>query len=336
MTVALLDGIKIDGFPVEQLYTGWEAISRHFFAGGLDVVLLRLLDGREACWWVDHTTNEHRGSHVMALPPEIQNQFLTALDPVLWPLAEGVLKTAPLLPEAFFPDALPRTAILEAVGSWISRHAPHAILIPTGHADSGEKLTCPDGRLIGEGRIRSLMATKRGDGPLIIASPFSELPLRAQLVMPLEGMTAYRFHDAAEDVVFYLVCNDVRADVRPSFYYPAGPLLISDEALGALIPGQIMAWYALNPDHKDAIDKARPFLPQDFGVGQASSLRAAPPSPGVRDEDAGETSHAPSKQSSSARPSFLPDIPIAPPQAAPRQSLKDRLKLMLRWKKDRG
>ncbi|MBS1069452.1 hypothetical protein [Gluconobacter cerinus] len=345
MTLPLLDGIRIDGLPVEQLYPGWIALERHTVVGQFEVILFQDEDsGRQACWWIED--GAYKGSHVMALRPDVQNRLLTGMDPVFWPLAEGVLGGDIRDDATSFRTDLPSTAFRELSGLWLGRHAPHAIFIAAGHADSGEALTCPDGKPVAEGRMKALLSARRGTDVLVVSSPFSAMPVRAQVEMKLGTATAYRFHDALENSVFYLVWNEATPGNRPSFYYPRGPLLISDDPSGPLIPGWILEWFARHSGHADVIRAARPFLPEDFGVGQASSLRTprvpqAAPAPAV----VKPTDPEPEKPSDNSpevtkiresepvqRRSFLPELPLEPPpvlQSPHKKGLFGRFKSLL-------
>ncbi|WP_024717031.1 hypothetical protein [Gluconobacter oxydans] len=248
MTLPLLDDVKLDGFPVEQLYPGWAPLNRAPVADDFSVVVFtEASTSRQACWWL-----------------------------------EG--------------------------------YAPHTLLLPSGHADSGEALPCPNGRKIGANRITALLAAQRGNGPLIVSSPFTALPLLAQITFETGPLSVSRFQEA--DTVFYLIWNNVLPALRPSFYYPDAPLLISDDPGGAMIPGMILSWYARHPEHAALIREARPFRAEDFGVGQASGLRPKP-----SDENSPPPPAAPA-------PSPLPvEQPAsATPPHASRQGLKSRLK----------
>lgn len=116
------------------------------------------------------------------------------------------------------------------------------------------------------------MSTKRTSGPLIVSSPFTALPLLAQITFQTGPLSISRFQDG--NTVFYLIWNENLPALRPSFYYPDGPLLISDDPGAAVIPGLILSWYARHPEHAALIREARPFMAEDFGVGQASGLQA--------------------------------------------------------------
>ncbi|QEH95966.1 hypothetical protein [Gluconobacter thailandicus] len=352
MTASLLDGIEIDDSPAGALYPGWTAIDRQPVIGQFEVVVFQdVASRRQACWWVQEGL--YKGSHVLALPPTVQNDLLTAMDPLFWPLAEGVLGGDIRDDARTFRTDLPETAFRELAGSWLGRHAPHAVFIAAGHADSGEALTCPDGKPVAEGRMKALLSAKRSGGTLIVSSPFSALPVRAQIEMKLgSSATAYRFHDEAENAVFYLVWDESAPDRRPSFYYPKGPLLISDAPAGPLFPGWILEWYARHSDHADAIRSARPFLPEDFGVGQASSLRAprttqdepaaSPPASvaAARHEQSAGTpldtkpealQEVPEPVKAPQR-SFLPELPLDPApvlQSTSKKGLFGRLKTLL-------
>lgn len=313
MTLPLLDDVKLDGFPVEQLYPGWAPLSRAPVSGNFSVVVFAEENtGRQACWWLED--ENYSASHVLALDPAVRRNLLTAMDPVFWPLATGVLG-APL-PEQTGPSCenLPEIAVNELSGSWLSGFAPHTLLLPSGHADSGEALQCPNGRQIGENRVAALLATQRGNGPLIVSSPFTALPLLVQITFRTGPLSVNRFQDA--DTVFYLIWNEDLPALRPSFYYPAAPLLISDDPGGATIPGLILSWYARHPEHVSLIREARPFRAEDFGVGHAAGLRPKlpeenPPVPSTTTVP----SSAPVEQSAS----------VPHPQAA-RQGLKSRIK----------
>ncbi|MFT8716886.1 hypothetical protein [Gluconobacter potus] len=314
MTLPLLDDVKLDGFPVEQLYPGWAPLSRAPVVDDFSVVVFtEASTSRQACWWLEG--ENYRASHVLALDPSLRKRLLTAMDPVFWPLASGVLGSP--LPDQTGPsscDSLPEIAMNELAGSWLEGYAPHTLLLPSGHADSGEALPCPNGRKIGANRITALLAAQRGNGPLIVSSPFTALPLLAQITFQTGPLSVSRFQEA--DTVFYLIWNDALPALRPSFYYPDAPLLISDDPGGAMIPGMILSWYARHPEHAALIREARPFRAEDFGVGQASGL---PPKP--VDENSPPSLATPA-------PSPLPveqPASAAPPQAS-RQGLKSRLK----------
>ncbi|UMM09688.1 hypothetical protein MKW11_06465 [Gluconobacter frateurii] len=352
MTASLLDGIEIDGAPAGALYPGWTAIHRQPVVGQFEVVVFQdEASRRQACWWIENGV--YKASHVLALPPEAQNDLLTAMDPLFWPLAEGVLGGEIRDDARTFRTDLPEIVFRELSGCWLGRHAPHAIFIAAGHADSGEALTCPDGKPVAEGRMKALLSAKRTGSTLIVSSPFSALPVRAQIEMKLgSSATAYRFNDEAENAVFYLVWDEKAPDRRPSFYYPKGPLLVSDAPSGPLFPGWILEWFARHADHADAIRSARPFLPEDFGVGQASSLRSPKT---TQDDPTGSPSPSvppPShEQSINASPiteagaiqktaepikapqrSFLPELPLEPApvvKSPPKKGLFGRLKALL-------
>ncbi|OUI83044.1 hypothetical protein HK22_10965 [Gluconobacter sp. DsW_056] len=313
MMIPLLDGVKLDGFPVEQLYPGWSASSREIVADDFSVVVFTEdATGKQACWWLEG--GEYRASHVLSLEASVRRRLLMAMDPVFWPLATGVLG-APLPPQAGPScDTLPEITVNELSGSWLGGFAPHTLLLPSGHADSGEALPCPNGRQIGENRITALLAAQRGQGPLIVSSPFTALPLLAQITFRVGAFSVSRFQDA--DTVFYLIWNETLPALRPSFYYPDAPMLISDDPAAAMIPALILGWYARHPEHVSLIRDARPFRAEDFGVGQAFGLRPSVP---------GETPPPPSPK---AAPSFtIPQPPTSPSHPpASGQRLKSRIK----------
>jgi len=349
MMTSLLDGIEIDGAPAGALYPGWVALQRQPVIGQFEVVVFQdEVSRRQACWWLENGI--YRGSHVLALTPPVQNDLLTAMDPLFWPLAEGVLGEDIREDARIFRTDLPEVAFRELSGAWLGRHAPHAIFIAAGHADSGEALTCPDGKPVAEGRMKALLSAKRSGGALIVSSPFSALPVRAQIEMKLgASATAYRFYDEAENTVFYLVWDETAPDRRPSFYYPKGPLLISDAPSGPLFPGWILEWFASHSDHAETIRSARPFLPEDFGVGQASSLRTPktprddrPTSPLASTEATHSVSRSsipePTEIQSTPEPmaapqrSFLPELPLETTpvlKSEPKKGLFGRLKSLL-------
>ncbi len=313
MTLPLLDNVKLDGFPVEQLYPGWVPLSRDAVAEDFSVVVFsEESTSRQACWWLEG--ENYSASHILALDPSVRQRLLTAMDPVFWPLATGVL-SAPL-PDQTGPsrENLPEIAMNELSGSWLEGYAPHTLLLPSGHADSGEALTCPNGRKIGENRITALLAAQRGNGPLIVSSPFTALPLLAQITFQTGPMSVSRFQDG--DTVFYLIWNTTLPALRPSFYYPDAPLLISDDPGAAMIPGSILSWYARHPEHASVIREARPFRAEDFGVGQASGRHSKP-----SDENATSPSVA-----SAPSPAPVKQPASAPPPQASRQGLKSRLR----------
>ncbi|MBS1103471.1 hypothetical protein JK202_10655 [Gluconobacter sp. Dm-62] len=313
MTLPLLDNVKLDGFPVEQLYQGWIPLSRTPVTDDFSVVVFTEEDtGRQACWWLE---GEHySASHVLTLDPSVRRRLLKGMDPVFWPVATGVLGA--VLPEQEFPSCqdLPEIAVNELSGSWLEGHAPHTLLLSSGHADSGEALLCANGRQIGENRIAALLAAKRGSGPLIVASPFTALPLLPQITFQTNSLSVSRFQDI--ETVFYLIWNDNLPELRPSFYYPDAPLLISDDPGAAIIPGLILSWYARHPEHAALIREARPFMAEDFGVGQASGVR-----PKLSDE---ETPISPDTSASPFVPIEQPTS--APPAQASKQGMKSRLK----------
>ena len=313
MTLPLLDGVKLDGFPVEQLYPGWSPSSRDVVADDFSVVVFKEdATGKQACWWLEG--DDYRASHILTLDESVRKRLLVAMDGVFWPLATGVLG-APLPPQVGPScETLPEIAVNELSGSWIGGFAPHTLLLPSGHADSGEALPCPNGRQIGENRITALLAAQRGHGPLIVSSPFTALPLLAQITFQMGSSSVSRFQDA--DTVFYLIWNKALPALRPSFYYPDAPMLISDDPAAAMIPGLILGWYARHPEHASLIQEARPFRAEDFGVGQASGFR-----PNIPDE-ASQSSAVTSVSS------FIPaeqPPPISHPPVSG-QRLKSRIK----------
>lgn len=266
MTVpAVLEGVLLEGKPVERLYPGWRAVERRPVRAPFEVVLFREeASGREACWWLE--SGAYRASHVLALDPATRARLLAGMDPLFRPLAEGALRGAAAEGTPSGAD-LPVTAVRELAGSWMADHAPDLAVISPRDAIAAE------GRITRE-RLARLLAARRTEGPLVVASPFSDLPLRGQLALDLgAGVTACRFEDAPEGAVFYLIWEDGKAE--PGLYDPDGHVLIADARLGPLLPGWILAWYAGHPEHAGAISAARPFLMEDFGLGRASSLRAS-------------------------------------------------------------
>ncbi|GEB04925.1 hypothetical protein [Gluconobacter roseus] len=90
MTLTLLDDVKLDGFPVEQLYPGWAPVSRTPVVDDFSVVVFgEDSSGRQACWWLEG--ENYSASHVLALHEPVRRRLLTAMDYVFWPLATGVL-----------------------------------------------------------------------------------------------------------------------------------------------------------------------------------------------------------------------------------------------------
>ncbi|GBR44351.1 hypothetical protein [Neokomagataea thailandica] len=304
-----LSNITLQGEAVTQLYPGWDMTSRHDVAAGLSVVLFtETQSNREACWWL--LSGAYQSSHALTLPAEAQQTLLTALEPLFRPLSDGVLSGSPHADATFFRRDLPIAALRELASVWLDQHAEHTVHIPSGHADNGEALTCPNGDLIPEGRVSTLLQTRLNAGALILTSPFSGAPLRAQISLDLISHTAYRFHDTDDGRVFYLIWPVNETSERPSFYYPRGRLLISDSPLAALLPDWILAWFAQNPDHSAAIAQARPFLAEDFGVGRASTVRfqtqtIQTTSPHAERPD---THRSPAQ----SRPDFLPVLPLPP------------------------
>ncbi|MBF0859217.1 hypothetical protein HKD24_08300 [Gluconobacter sp. LMG 31484] len=335
MTLTLLDGVKLDGFPVEQLYPGWVPVSRIPVVNDFSVVVFgEDSSGRQACWWLEG--ENYSASHILALHESVRRRLLTAMDYVFWPLATGVLG-APLPEQAPVScEHLPEIAVNEMSGPWLEGYAPHTLLLPSGHADSGEALSCPNGRQIGENRITALLSAQRGSGPLIVSSPFTALPLLAQITFQTGPLSVSRFQDG--DTVFYLIWNENLPALRSSFYYPDGPLLISDDPGAAIIPGLILGWYARHPEHAALIREARPFKAEDFGLGQASGLRQKEPaentpasgvetvSPSrIRDERAEVTPEPETSRTSPSSPQAEQPTSASASQTS-KQGLKSRLK----------
>lgn len=329
MTLPLLDDVKLDGFPVEHLYPGWVPVSRTPVVDDFSVVVFsESSSGREACWWLEG--ENYSASHILALGQPVRRRLLTDMDPVFWPLATGVLGSP--LPDQSGPfcENLPEIAVNELSGSWLEGYAPHTLLLPSGHADSWEALPCPNGRQIGENRITALLATQRGSGPLIVSSPFTALPLLAQITFQTGPLNVSRFQDG--DTVFYLIWNENFPALRPSFYYPDAPLLISDDPGAAMIPGLILGWYARHPEHAALIREARPFRAEDFGVGQASgrlpkiSEEAGQASPPETENTRSSSSFTPGMNGMSPSPSPDEQPASASPPQASKQGLKGRLK----------
>nr|WP_294916022.1 hypothetical protein [uncultured Neokomagataea sp.] len=305
-----LGGIILNGEAVTQLYPGWEVTSRHYIADGFSVVLFtESASGREACWWLSADT--YRSSHALALPADEQHALLNALEPLFQPLTDGVLSGAPNPNASLFRDDLPITALRELASVWLDQHTDHLVHIPSGHADSGEALTCPNGDVIPKGRITTLLQTRPNADALVLTSPFSGAPLRAQIPLDLISHTAYRFHDPEAGQIFYLIWPTDVTTERPSFYYPQGRLLISDSPLAALLPDWILTWFAQNPDHSTAIAQARPFLAADFGVGRASTTRFQPQATQTPTPQA-LSSEPPRPAAARTAPDFLPVLPQQP------------------------
>ncbi|QDH24420.1 hypothetical protein D5366_03265 [Neokomagataea tanensis] len=311
----LLQDTFLDGQKVSQLYPGWEAKSRNDLVAGFSVVLfVEEATGRNACWWL--LDNHYCGSHILALTPEHYQTLLPALEPLFRPFTDGVLGSSAVQTPPPFPS-IPTFALRELSAAWLNYIEESPLLIKSGHADSGEALTCPSGQVIAENRLTTLLQARPSQNATVLTSPFSGMPLRAQITMDLHGHLAYRFYDQEDDFVFYLIWAKGTSSERPSFYFPKGRLLISDSPVGALLPDWILTWFIQNPEHAAAIQDARPFKPEDFGVGRASTVRihtpekdaSAPPS---ADSQPRNTT-ARSQPKRSGLISYLPSL-ILPPK----------------------
>ncbi|QDH16770.1 hypothetical protein [Swingsia samuiensis] len=278
----LLEDVLLDASPVTELYPDWEPKSRHPVVDHFEAIVFEeTASHRQACWWLEN--NRYIGSHIIVLPKETQNRLLVSMDKFFWAIAEGILKgnTNPE-EKRFFSDETPQIVSRELAATWLHRHAPHTVFVDIKNIDNSKSFTCPDGKVLVEGRLPALFASKRFSlgSNLVVSSPFSAMPLRSQIEMKLDStITAYRFYDDMEDVVFYLLWDESEPNQPPSFYYPQGPLLISEPDIGPLLPGWILEWYNRHPEHENLIETARPFLPEDYGVGRASSMRLRQPTP---------------------------------------------------------
>ncbi|MXV45266.1 hypothetical protein GS501_09505 [Saccharibacter sp. 17.LH.SD] len=286
MNASLLAQLSIDHKPVDLLYPGWEAVSRHPAPGGMDVVLFREnKSGREACWWVT-PGGSHLASHALALPPEHKDALTKELDPILQPIMEHSLVHKPLntLPveNTTFQTltALPTTALTEIISLWVHHAAPNTVIIDPQEflqdinpededADSPFSST----------RIKQVMESRcRGDAPPILSSPFSKMPLKAQLVMNHRAGVTGRFFDPTEQLTFYIFWPNPSdpqqpdAVQPPTFYYPQGPLIFGQGYTAHMLPTWLMIWFIHNPDHAEHINAAPSFQLEDYGIGKISNI----------------------------------------------------------------
>lgn len=295
------------GAPVTALYPGWRLLSRHHALEGLEVVLFgEGRSRREACWWVT-PEGAHVASHALALPEDHRARLLNKLARVLGPLTEDTLTRTPEEDAALDADAqataqtlaaLPRSALLELLALWTNLALSGTLIVSAQEilapppedtaadrdvsrqdAADPEASSNKDEAPFSAARLRHLLSlappadqnvSDEKAPPLVMAlSPFTGLPLRAQLVMRLPEGVAARFSDPDDDLVFYLFWP-AKGGV-PLLYYPRGPILLGDGPLTRILPSLLLAWFVAHPEAGAEARAAQPFRPEDFGAGAASS-----------------------------------------------------------------
>ncbi|QDH15268.1 hypothetical protein E3E11_04735 [Oecophyllibacter saccharovorans] len=312
-----MDGLSVDGRPLTRLYLGWQTVSRHPVTDELDAVVMREKGTeREVCWWVD-PDGAHQASHVMALPAAQRTRLLDRLARYFGPLTEQTLAATPKAPQESdaqpAPEtrelaqrlaALPRFVLLELLTLWTERILEGTLIAPTAevlapdrsddtsgaenHGDGAEQPFSPV-------RLHALLQLPRPvtDDEAIAASPFTGLPLHAQIVMNMPEGTAARFCDPTDDLVFYLFWPSYGG--VPFLYYPKGPLLIGEGPQTSLVAPLLLSWLVTHPEVCDRLPQVSSLRVEDFGVGHAASLwdetEAATPSGDRREASSAQNSN---------------------------------------------
>jgi len=279
----------LHGVPVGAFYPGWTAAGDAVRLSDA-VWLLPLTEpgtGRHAQWFLG-AQGQYLGSHLGRLPPEARAATMLALDYILGPVAQFSL-VAPL-PDYPAPDPVLSRLNLEIVLHcalvWAQEGLGRIDIVrpePTSQDEAARRYVGAAAPDFAAAAIDALLhhvvahhtATTGPAREMLIASPFGDGILRSQVIMSVGAATIHRFADPRRDAVFYLSAM-AKADgtIVPGFYCPVARLIVSADPYAALVPGTILAWYALNPDHAAALRVQKPFRPEDFGIGQASALGA--------------------------------------------------------------
>jgi len=320
--------IVLNGHPIGPLYADWREETRIPLFDLLTCVQLRSpASGTTTCWYLD-PENTLLAPHIEALPDTTLQTLLeragTVFAPLLATTLGGTLPDTPAPSLGFTNEA----TSVQLACAWTARHLPSLSILPASRAETEGTLSGPTGIALDDRRVRAVMDSRLGPGTLVVASPFSSAPTRSQLSFEIQGLLIHRFFDAENDAAFYLIWPANALTTKPAFFCPKANLIVSDLPQSALLPGRILAWFGLTPDHTDRIRTAIPFQPQDFGLGSASTLASesalpaepAEKPPASQDASAPEAAQKPAMTQSwsvlMAKDTTAATQP-APPQPAP-------------------
>ncbi|AQS87895.1 hypothetical protein [Neoasaia chiangmaiensis] len=310
----LLEGVTLDGRPVTTLYDRWMPVSSVPLSRDVTCVLLRDADSDRLSLWYLDAGRAYLGPHIEALNRISADDVLAPVAPALAELAQYSLAGRPQTPIAPVPP-MPALLAEQLAGAWAVRNLHAVSIVPISRAEADGTLSGPGGLVLDDRNMRRLLDSRVGEGPLVVASPFDAAPLRAQTIIETAGLTIHRFYAADQDAAFYLIWPVSRTDdQKPAFYCPRAQLIVSDQPQAGLLPGRILAWYLMHPDHVRDIEEATDFQATDYGLGRASGLMDisdAPETPEVPVQAVRSQSEAWSFLAASAagKPARLPDDP---------------------------
>jgi hypothetical protein len=259
-----------DGAWFDRLYDGWDEIARTALAHGVTgLVLRRAATGQTVCWYLG-SDGAVLSTHAAFLEGDVRTVLWRAAESWAVPLVKGSLSGTP---DAVPPSSdLPPPLLAEIAGAWAAQNLGAIAIYPASWATTGGMMSGQTGLAIEDTRIAALLESRVSSEALIVASPFTGAPLRAQIVLDCDELAVHRFHDPEHDAAFYLTWQTRATMERPSFFCPKAHLIVSDQPDPALLPGRILAWYAAHPDHARQIAEAVPFKAHDYGLGRASAL----------------------------------------------------------------
>jgi len=292
MTAAddFLRSVRVGGETLSALYDQWTPQAVVPLAD--DITCLTFSDpltGRNAVWYLDESHN-YCGSHIEVVQRMRPDDILGAVAPWFDELARNALSATPtLLRDA---PAMPLFLATQLAAAWSVRVLMDLRQIQTSLAGQEQILAQIGQSSLSAKQIRRILGSRVGPETLVVLSPLTDIPLRAQISFVVDHQLIYRFHDPEADCVFYLAWWEKQLDKPPSFYCPKAAILVSDEAMAGMLPSLILGWYLSNPEHVASIAEALAFEARDYGLGTASSLQfdpateaALPPPPSTASAD---------------------------------------------------
>jgi len=315
MTMTDIDGKELHGMaeppmqptphlhdaPVTALYPDWvmSGPARRLSGAVWIQPLVRTDTGQVAHWFLD-ADGTYRGSHIASVAPDVRAAIMTGLDYILGPIAQFSLVMP--MPDYPPPDSvlshLGLPSVLQLTLAWAPNALGAITVVPPQPPAADPEATRPDysgedGLTFSANAIDALLghaAAHHATGlhaprEMLIASPFGDGIVRTQAIMTVGRTVFHRFFDPRRNTVFYLSVM-VAADgtIQSGFYCPLARLIISSDPFAGLLPGVILAWYALNTDHPEMLRAQQPFRPEDFGIGQTSALGVDVTEPGHSEE----------------------------------------------------
>ncbi len=271
--------IFMQGAPVTMFSPGWAAISLQTGLAPFHVLELRHEAGHEAYWMLD-TALEYRANAVAHLAETDRQLYLGHVEP----LVRNLFEEAVLAPHAAIPAAahefdgfldgsvadLIRLAAANAIGT------PDVVSVRVladlggGYTRGGVKL--PTGWI--EPALRAAMSP--GAAGVTVPAPGGGT-LASQETLALHGHAAYRYHDRASGLVFYLLAGADPLDRH--LYVPQANAVFTVGDVDAAVAhdplGLLLLYYATHTDRAVMLPEAEALHPVQAPMAVAEAEPAA-------------------------------------------------------------